>query len=169
RTATHRSRRSCAARDRARRIVPRAPAPRSPGAGALVLAVCDQAVHHGLQPIRRRLSLERRALDVDLGRGVYSERDAFLQALVNAAGVSLAVHTGIVALDVEPDRLGELAKQPGRILPLLCPLVIEEQLIVHLPKLPLLPRALGGERRGFGVLVPRQGKVAKTPLHLAGR
>src|SRR5207247_1887199 len=61
----------------------------------------------------------------------------------------------------------EVTEQRARVLPCLGPLVVVEQLVVHLPELALLSGALGGHRRIAGVLVRRQRKVTKAPPQLS--
>src|SRR5437773_10547064 len=69
--------------------------------------------------------------------------------------------------EIEARLLGEIAEQPPRILSGLRPLVVEEELVVHLPEPPLLARALRHQRGVSRVLVARQREVAEAPPHPA--
>src|SRR5438093_1758220 len=151
RTAARRARRSCRARDTSRPAAPRARGARSPAAESLVLL--GQAVDEGLEIVRGAASRVRTPVHEEARRSPHAERRAFLSARVEPRGVALVVHTGVVLVEIEPDGPGEVAEQRARVLPRLCPLVVVEQLVVHLPELALLAGALGGHRRIAGVLV----------------
>src|SRR3989449_9748375 len=166
RTAARRARRSCRARDRSRRAAPRARGARSPAAGSLVLL--GQAVDEGLEIVRRGAPRKRTPVHEEARRSPHTERLAFLYARLDPRGVALPVHAGVILVEVEPDGPPEVAEQRARILPRLRPLVVVEQLVVHLPELALLSGALGGHRRIAGVLVRGQRKVAKAPPQLPG-
>src|SRR3989449_850943 len=156
RTAARRARRSCRARDRSRRAAPRARGARSPAAGSLVLL--GQAVDEGLEIVRGGAPRKRTPVHEEARRAPHAERLAFLYARLEPRDVALAVHTGVVLVEVEPEAPSEVAEQRARVLPRLGPLVVGEQLVVHLPELALLSGALGGH-----------GRVARPPPRATGR
>src|SRR5207247_1017610 len=63
---------------------------------------------------------------------------------------------------------GEVAEQGPRILTRLRPLMVGEELVVHLPELSLLAPALRGKRGVARVLVAGEREIAIAPAHLSG-
>src|ERR1700704_6349461 len=164
RTAARPARRSCRARDRSRRAAPRAREARSPAAGSLVLL--GQGIDEGLEIVRGGAPRKRTPVHKEARRSPYAERLAFLHARLDPRLVALPVQTGVVLVEVEPDGPSEVAEQRARVLPRLRPLMVGEQLVVHLPELALLSRALGRQGGIAGILVRGQRKVAKAPPQL---
>src|SRR5439155_10232625 len=129
RIAARRSHRSCGARGRLRSATPPAREPRSPAAAASLPAL-SQAVDQGLERVGRGVTVEPLAVHVERRRAADAERFALLQARLDAAGIALAVHAGVVLIEVDAGGFREVAKQRSRILAGLGPLVIAEQLVV---------------------------------------
>src|SRR5213082_1102945 len=165
RTGAPPARRSCTARDTSRRAAPRARGARSPAGGSLVLL--GQTVDECLEVVRCGAPLVGAPVHVEAGRALHAARFTFLHARLDAAGIALAVHAGVVLVEIEADAPGEIAEQATRVLSRLGPLVIGEQLVVHRPELALLPGALGRQRGIAGVRVRGEGKIAIAPAHLA--
>src|ERR1051326_6139584 len=165
RTGAGPARRSCTARDTSRRAAPRARGARSPAGASRVLL--GQTVDECLEVIRCGAPLVGAPVHEKAGRALHAARFTFLHTGLDAAGIALAVHAGVVLVEIETDAPGEIAEQAARVLPGLGPLVIGEQLVVHLPELALLPGALSRERGIAGVGVRGEGKIAIAPPHLA--
>src|SRR5207253_1721527 len=136
--------RGAAARDTSRPAAPRGRGARSPDGGSLVLL--GQTVDECLEVVRCGAPLVGASVHVEAGRALHAARFTLLHAGLDAPGVALPVHAGVVLVEVEAEAAGELAEQAARVFPGLGPLVIGEQLVVHLPKLALLSRALSCQR-----------------------
>src|SRR2546425_6623730 len=136
RTAARRARRSCRARDRSRRAAPPARGARAAARGSLVFL--GQAVDESLEIVRGAASRVRTPAHEEARRSPHADLLPFLHARVQSRGVALAVHARVVLVEVQPNGLGEVAEQRARVLPRLGPLVVVEQLVVHLPELALL-------------------------------
>src|SRR5437660_3634238 len=165
RTGAPPARRSCTATDTSRPGAPRARGAPSPDGESLVLL--GQTVDECLEVVRGGASLVRAPVHVEARRAFHAAGFTLLYARLNAPGVALAVHAGVVLVEVDADGPREIAERAARVLPRLGPLVIGEQLVVHLPELALLPRALGRQRGVAGVRVRGEGKIAIAPPHPA--
>src|SRR5256886_16263762 len=73
-----------------------------------------------------------------------------------------------VFVEIQAGGPGEVAEQGPRILTRLRPLMVGEELVVHLPELALLAPALRGKRGVARVLVAGEREIAIAPAHLSG-
>src|SRR5439155_7067154 len=124
-----------AARDRGRRTGRRARAARSPGDGAsMTRRMSDDAVGDGLEVVGagQPAEIEFLAVGEKCRRPVHQALIAFLPAELDALGVAACYHARVVGVEIDAGALSEAAEQVRRILAGLCPLVMIEQLIMHL-------------------------------------
>src|SRR6266581_757232 len=107
RTGARRSRRSCTARGTWRPAAPRAREARWPAAGSLARA--REAVHDGLEGVRRGTPVEPLTVHEEGRSPLHARALALLEARLDAAGVALAVQARVILLEVEPHARGEAA------------------------------------------------------------
>src|SRR6266480_5404416 len=100
RTGAPPARRSCTATDTSRPGAPRARGARSPDGESLVLL--GQTVDECLEVVRGGASLVRAPVHVEARRALHAAGFTLLYARLNAPGVALAVHAGVVLVEVDP-------------------------------------------------------------------
>src|SRR5437879_4127360 len=130
--------------------------------------VRDHAVSEPLEIVGRRQAPEDELLAAEEKgrRSVDQKAVTLLTAEFDAGCVFATRHASVVLVDVQSRRFGEIVEQASGIPSRLCPGVIIEQLILHLPKLSLLAAALGRMRGVPRVLMNGERIVTHAPTHL---